>query len=173
MNIIAPHRRLEAMVRGIEAALRTSGTDQPAAIAQVLGRHAADPLLLEGRDCPCCNERYVRHLLHEDAQGGWAIAALVWQPGQMSPVHAHNTWCAVGVHRGTLTETFYTPAENGGLPQPRGTALRRRGDTSHGAAGPDGIHRLANLGTGTAVSIHAYGLPYGRFCSDLNRIFAG
>ena len=43
---------------------------------------------------------------------------------------------------------------------------------SFGPACPDAIHRLANLGTETAVSIHAYGLPYGRFCSDLNRVFA-
>jgi hypothetical protein len=49
--------------------------------------------------------------------------------------------------------------------------LRRPGDTSHGPARPDAIHRLANLGTETAVSIHAYGLPYARFCTDLNRVF--
>lgn len=173
MNVIATRNALDAMTGGISTALRASRGDPAAAVAEVLGQYAADPMLLLGRDCPCRAETYIRHLLHEDAEDGWAVAALVWRPGQMSPVHAHNAWCAVGVHRGVLTETFYDlPAEDGAMPTVSGIALRRPGDISFGPACPDAIHRLANLGTETAVSIHAYGLPYGRFCSDLNRVFA-
>lgn len=173
MNVIATRNALDAMTGGISTALRASRGDPAAAVAEVLGQYAADPTLLLGRDCPCRAETYIRHLLHEDAEDGWAVAALVWRPGQMSPVHAHNAWCAVGVHRGVLTETFYDlPAEDGAMPTVSGIALRRPGDISFGPACPDAIHRLANLGTETAVSIHAYGLPYGRFCSDLNRVFA-
>lgn len=169
MNAIAARSALDALVAGISDVLRSSASDPSAQVAEVIGQHAADPFLLLGRDCPCRAETYVRHLLHEDAEKGWAVAALVWRPGQMSPVHAHNAWCAVGVHRGVLTETFYEP---GALPVPCGTALRRPGDTTFGPARPDAIHRLANLGTETAISIHAYGLPYGRFSTDLNRILA-
>lgn len=169
MNVIAPRTAIDAMAAGISAALARASGDPSAAVAEVLGAHAADPLLLLGRDCPCRAETYVRHLLHEDAEEGWAVAALVWRPGQMSPVHAHNAWCAVGVHRGILTETFY---EAGEPPVPCGIALRRPGEITFGPARADAIHRLANLGTETAVSIHAYGLPYGRFCTDLNRILA-
>ncbi|CAH0168951.1 cysteine dioxygenase family protein [Roseomonas sp. CECT 9278] len=172
MNVIAARSSLDAMVASIAAALRGTPADPAAAVADALGAHAADPLLLLGRDCPCRAETYIRHLLHEDAAQGWAVAALVWRPGQMSPIHAHKAWCAVGVHRGRLTETFYTPGDDPECPVQTGAALRRPGDTSHGPARPDAIHRLANLGTETAVSIHAYGLPYGRFCTDLNRVFA-
>lgn len=172
MNVIAARSTLLAMADGIAAALHASQGDPSAAVAEVLGQFAADPLLLLGHDCPCRAETYVRHLLHEDTAGGWAIAALVWRPGQMSPVHAHNAWCAVGVHCGVLTETFYDPpAEHGALPALSGIALRRPGDVTNGPASADAIHRLANLGTETAISIHAYGLPYGRFCTDLNRLF--
>jgi predicted metal-dependent enzyme (double-stranded beta helix superfamily) len=169
MNVIAARSALDAMLSGIAAALHGAQDDPSAAVAEAIGAHVADPTLLLGRACPCRAEGYVRHLLHEDAAQGWAVAALVWRPGQMSPVHAHNAWCAVGVHRGILTETFYTP---GDPPVPTGIALRRPGDVTGGPAGPDAIHRLANLGTETAISIHAYGLPYGRFTSDLNRILA-
>lgn len=173
MNVIATRNVLDAMAGGISAALRASQGDPSAAVAEVIGQYAADPLLLLGRDYPCRAETYIRHLLHEDAEEGWAVAALVWRPGQMSPVHAHKAWCAVGVHRGVLTETFYDlPAQDGAMPALSGIALRRPGDITFGPARPDAIHRLANLGTETAVSIHAYGLPYGRFCSDLNRVFA-
>ncbi|WP_137124014.1 cysteine dioxygenase family protein [Roseomonas sp. HF4] len=169
MNVIAARTALDAMVSGISDALREAAGDPSAAVAEVLGHYAADPTLLLGRDCPCRAETYIRHLLHEQEAEGWAVAALVWRPGQMSPVHAHRAWCAVGFHRGLLTETFYAP---GDPPVPTGLALRRPGDTSHGPARADAIHRLANLGTETAVSIHAYGLPYGRFCTDLNSILA-
>ena len=169
MNVVAARSALDAMAAGISAALRGADGDPSTAVAEVLGRFAADPLLLIGHDCPCRAESYIRHLLHEDTAEGWAVAALVWRPGQMSPVHAHNAWCAVGVHRGLLTETFYAP---GDPPIPTGIALRRPGDVTGGPASPDAIHRLANLGTETAISIHAYGLPYGRFSIDLNRILA-
>ncbi|WP_211862286.1 cysteine dioxygenase family protein [Neoroseomonas soli] len=172
MNAIAARSSLDAMVAGIAAALRRAPDDPSAAVAEVLGAHAADALLLAGHDCPCRAETYIRHLLHEDAEGGWAVAALVWRPGQMSPVHGHHVWCAVGVHHGVLTETFYEPCAGNRAPTPCGTVLRRPGDTTFGPPRPDAIHRLANLGTETAVSIHAYGLPYGRFCSDLNRVLA-
>ncbi|MEO3472842.1 cysteine dioxygenase family protein [Roseomonas sp. CAU 1739] len=172
MNVIAGRSALLAMADGISAALHAVQGDPSAAVAEVLGQFAVDPLLLLGRDCPGRAETYVRHLLHEDAEDGWAVAALVWRPGQMSPVHAHNAWCAVGVHRGVLTETFYeAPAQDGAPPSLSGIALRRPGDVTFGPARADAIHRLANLGTETAISIHAYGLPYGRFCTDLNRLF--
>jgi len=170
MNVIAARTALDAMVAGISAALRRAEGDPSAAVADVLGPYAADPTLLLGRDCPCRAETYIRHLLHEAPEEGWAVAALVWRPGQMSPVHAHRAWCAVGVHRGVLAETFYAPGEP---PAPTSIVMRRPGDTSHGPARPDAIHRLANLGTETAVSIHAYGLPYARFCTDLNSVLAG
>lgn len=173
MNVIAARSALDAMADGISAALHGTKGDPSAAVAEVLGHYAADPMLLLGRDCPCRAESYVRHLLHEDAEDGWAVAALVWRPGQMSPIHAHHVWCAVGVHRGILTETFYgLPEEDGAAPPLTGIALRRPGDITYGPARPDAIHRLANLGAETAISIHAYGLPYGRFSTDLNRVLA-
>ena len=171
MNVIVAHARFAALVADVAQAVRTAPEDQRSlAVAEAMAPHATDPTLLAGRDCPCCEERYVRHLLHEDAEAGWAIAALVWRPGQMSPVHAHHAWCAVAFHRGILAETFYEPGN--GAPVPKGIVMRRPGEISHGPARADAIHRLANLGTEVAVSIHAYGLPYARFCTDLNLVYA-
>lgn len=172
MNVIAARSSLDALVGAVADALARAEGDPSAAVAAAMAPHVADPRLLLGRDCPCRAEGYVRHSLYEDAAGGWAIAALVWRPGQMSPVHGHNVWCAVGVHRGVLSEVFYEPAADGAAPVPCGTALRRPGEVTFGPARADAIHRLANLGTETAVSIHAYGLPFARFCTELNRVYA-
>jgi 3-mercaptopropionate dioxygenase len=46
------------------------------------------------------------------------------------------------------------------------------GDASHAVAAPDVIHRLANLGTETAVSIHVYGARYDRLGEQVNHVWA-
>lgn len=169
MNVIAAHARFDALIADLAAAIRGPETD-PRDVAAAMAPHCTDPTLLAGRDLSSDADRYIRHKLHEDPAGGWALAALVWRPGQMSPVHAHHVWCAVGFHRGVLAETFYEQGESGVVPS--SIIMRRPGDRSFGLPRPDAIHRLANLGTEVAVSLHAYGLPYARFCSDLNQVYA-
>jgi predicted metal-dependent enzyme (double-stranded beta helix superfamily) len=168
MTYIRPRTALETMLAGIAAAARRAPEARPAAVAEAIGALAAEPRLLEGRDCPCCPDRYVRHLLHTDA-AGYAVVALVWRPGQMSPVHGHRTWCALGVHSGVLTETFYAP---GDPPVPSASRLLAPGGTSHGAADPRLIHRIANLSCRTAISIHCYGVAFDRFGEGVNEIHA-
>ena len=53
------------------------------------------------------HERYARHLIYADPADRFSILAIVWDRGQMSPIHAHHCWCAVAVYQGMLTETFY------------------------------------------------------------------
>src|ERR1700691_5002685 len=54
---------------------------------------AANSALLTPAQREGSTENYRRHLLPADPHARYAIAALVWQPGQASPVHAHHTWC--------------------------------------------------------------------------------
>jgi predicted metal-dependent enzyme (double-stranded beta helix superfamily) len=169
MTYIRPRTALETMLAGIAQAARTPLSGRPAAVAAAIGGFVTRPDLLDGKDCPCCPDRYVRHLLHSDPEGGYAVVALVWRPGQMSPVHAHRTWCAFGVQYGVLTETYYSP---GDPPQPSATRLLAPGGTGHGAAGPEAIHRLANLSCRTAISIHCYGVGFDRFGEDVNQVFS-
>ena len=53
------------------------------------------------------HQNYARHLLHADPAGRFSVLSIVWSPGQMSPVHGHHTWCAVGVFKGEIEETFF------------------------------------------------------------------
>ena len=159
--------RLDTMLAEIRIAARAPLEQRPADIAATIAPHLSDAQLLDGRDCPSNPDRYIRHLLDEGE--GYAVVALVWRPGQMSPVHSHYTWCALGVHKGMLTEHFFAP---GALPQPRAALLRGQGATSHGGADPDLIHRIANCSAEVAVSIHVYGVPYAEFADGVNRILA-
>lgn len=167
MNVISARSGLDAMLGEIRLAARAPLGQRPAAVAAAIAPYLGDACLLDGQDCPSNPDRYVRHLL--DDGEGYAVVALVWRPGQMSPVHSHHTWCALGVHRGTLTEHFFAP---GDVPRPKAAHLRAEGDTSHGPGCPDLIHRIANCCAETAVSIHVYGVPYAEFTDGVNHILA-
>lgn len=156
---------LRRLLAAVAQAVRADAPRRPAEVAAALAAHAADPDLLERLNCPCHPDRYVRHLLGEGPEH--AVAALVWRPGQASPIHAHRAWCALAVHRGVLTEQTYGP---GAPPCALGTRRLLPGATSHGPADPDLIHRIANADTEVAVTIHAYGVPFRDFCSRLNTL---
>jgi predicted metal-dependent enzyme (double-stranded beta helix superfamily) len=138
--------------------------DIAAALAPYMGLTG----LLDGVACPGGPEKYTRHLLHAGA--GYSVLALVWRPRQMSPVHAHRTWCVFGVHQGWMTETLFTRGATDA--RPFASMPRRAGDVAHAPADPDKIHRLANLGTTDALSIHVYGAAYDRLGHDVNEIWA-
>jgi len=159
---------LAYMLADISDAARMARRDVE--VARAISPYLGQPNLLAGRDCPCNPDRYSRHLLYNDSEGGYAVVAIVWRPGQMSPVHAHRAWCALGIHRGWLSETFF--ARQGGVVTPTGCAARAAGATSHAPADPDAIHRLANLGTEEAVSIHVYGVAFDRFGDGVNEVYA-
>lgn len=161
---------LAFMLADVDRAVQTEPASRHRAVAAALAPHLGHPDLLAGRDCPCNPERYTRHLLHNDPAGGYAVVAIVWVPGQMSPVHGHRTWCAFGVHRGWLAETYF--ARESGTAIPTGCTPRARGMTGYAPADPDAIHRLANLGTAEAVSIHIYGVAFDRFGDGVNEVYA-
>lgn len=172
MNAILPRRALSGMLADIAAAAATPLADRDRQVAAAIAPHVADPELLRGIACPCGADRYTRHLLHENREAGYAVVAIVWRPGQMSPVHGHRTWCGLGVHRGVLTETFFRIPESATAPVPAACVQRRAGDISHAPADPGAIHRIANLGVEDAVSIHCYGVGYDSFGDGVNHVWA-
>ena len=169
MTFIRTLSPLDTMLAGIARAVRENEAERPRRVGDAIAAFAARDDLLAGRDCPCCPEHYVRHLLHDNPAGAYAVVALVWRPGQMSPVHAHKTWCALAVHQGVLSETTYEPGEP---PLPTATRLLGPGDASHGMADPRLIHRIANLSCRTAISIHCYGTGFEQFAQGVNHIHA-
>jgi predicted metal-dependent enzyme (double-stranded beta helix superfamily) len=159
--MLARSAALARLVAAADAACLAAAPQ--AAIAPLL----ADPALLDGVALAPGAERYARHLLHADPLGRYVLLALVWRPGQMSPVHAHRVWCAFGVVSGILTEHHFAP---GDPPVPAGCRLLGPGERCHATAALHLIHRLGNCGTAPAVSIHAYGAAWdaaGRGVNDI------
>jgi hypothetical protein len=118
--ITPPISPFQSMVAAIDLAASAPLARRHRAVAAALKPFLGLPDLLCHMSCPCSPDRYVRHLLHAGAD--YTVLALVWRPGQMSPVHGHRSWCALGIHHGCMTETLFDPGPTG--PEPRGCFQR-------------------------------------------------
>jgi predicted metal-dependent enzyme (double-stranded beta helix superfamily) len=172
----AGQRSLKRLCEALDAAFEQSASavdpSQRAAFAlgvrTALAEAAADPALLAPAQREGSTGSYRRHLLAADPHGRYAIAALVWMPGQASPVHAHQTWCGYVVLDGTLSETVYDWNETQQLALETRTHPRASGAVSFVRAGRSGIHRLGNASDAPAVSLHIYGVEGSQIATHVN-----
>ena len=132
MNQIAANS-LSALVHALDDAVLAPPGSRAEAAAAALKPYLDRTDLLAGHDCPCSAERYARHSLHEDPAGRYCLVAIVWRPGQESPIHAHKTWCAFGIHKGAIVESFFA-VPDATHPEFKDAVLRRgqRGDADPG-----------------------------------------
>ena len=110
---------------------------------------------------------YRQHLLHVAGDGAFSLVALVWLPGQATPIHDHLAWCVVGVHEGAEHETRYTARPDGRLVA-TGSAVAYAGDVD-GLLPPGDIHRVTNAGADLAISLHVYGADLSLVGSSIRR----
>ena len=119
---------------------------------------------LEPRHYQSDPDHYARHLVYAAPDESLSLYALVWSPGQWTPVHDHGSWGVVGVLEGVLEERSYLrqspdrAAEEGIRLARGGVTLLGRGAVTSFVPDPDHIHV-----TGVppqrpgAVSLHLYG----------------
>ena len=139
--------------------------DDVIGIVREVSRSAAvmvsEPLDLEQlrREAPV--DAYDRILLHHDEKTGFAIIAMVWPPGEVTPIHDHGTWGVVAVLSGELEVTRYDRLPVG--QRGEGVILQRPHiDAVPGMVDvvipPDeDIHSIRNPLEKISVSIHTYG----------------
>src|SRR5689334_8777717 len=127
-------RTLRRLTKSLDTVVAGSHTASGiAARAGMLLRPAlADPALLDPAHCEPAEDRYRQHLVHVHPTGRYSIVALVWKPGQATPIHDHRCWCVVGVWRGLERETTYDLHRGLGSPVlvPRGSTTAAPGHVS-------------------------------------------
>jgi len=165
----SPVSSVAALAADIDAACEGPRALMERRIVAALRRAACDPDLLSPAQRMPSADCYARHVIHSDPSGRFTILSLVWMPGQFSPPHAHQTWCAFAVCDNTLTETEYAFDHATMTAMPLRTVERRAGYCSFGHAGLDQIHRLGNAGVLPAISLHIYGVESGRVGTHVNR----
>ena len=162
-------RALLSLTADLDRAVRRAAPGQATvdAVAAVLQPALGDPLLLRNDQCVGDPAAYRQHLLHVADDGAFSLVALVWLPGQATPIHDHLTWCVVGVHRGAEYEQRYALTDAGDLVV-AGTATTHVGEVT-GLLPPGDIHRVRNAGEDVAISLHVYGADLRDVCSSIRR----
>ncbi len=115
-------------------------------------------------------EHYARNLIYDAPDANLSLYALVWSPGQWTPVHDHGSWGVVSVLEGVLEERSFvrmsgSQDSNDHIELVRGgIILLTPGAVTSFVPNPDHIHI-----TGVpkerprAVSLHLYGRAMSSF----------
>jgi len=168
----AGHACPAGLAAAVRRAVALGGDAPPTAdrVARALRRHLPGPEILTAAQLQGDPERYQAYLLHAEPGGSFSIAAMVWRPGQVTPIHDHVSWCVTGVLQGTEYEEIFAPGPGGAYL----TEVDRRQNapgTVAGFAPPGDIHRVRNSGTAIAVSMHVYGADLSRIGSSIRRVY--
>ena len=161
------HESLGAFVTHCESVTgdMEGAADRVTAIAplmQNLAAHADNFLSTENtRSEP---EHYARNAIYIAPSGNLSLFALVWLPGQWTPVHDHGSWGVVGIVRGVLEERSYMSAA-GDITADSDIRLKRGGvillnpgSVSSFVPNPDHIHKTGvPEGREPCISLHLYG----------------
>jgi 3-mercaptopropionate dioxygenase len=111
---------------------------------------------------------YARNAIYVSPDQDLSLYAIVWTPGQWTPVHDHGSWGVVGVLRGVLEERSYIRtgahdaavrnADAGIELQRGGVILIGGGSVTSFVPNPDHIHVTGvSADRPQAVSLHLYG----------------
>lgn len=166
-------QRLDAFFDAAAATAR--GCREPAdcvtAIVPLMERLIAEPAnLFAGRRLKSDPTHYTRNLIRLAPDRGLSLYALVWLPGQWTPIHDHGSWGVVGVIDGALEErSFISPdgtvrRDNGIRLMRGGVVLLRPGSVTSFVPNPDHIHETgAPADRAGAVTLHLYGRTMNAF----------
>ena len=96
-----------------------------------------------------------RYLCYEDPHYGFVVMALVWGPGDATPIHDHGTWGVELVLHNQLRVTTYTQCET--LPEPIESKVLSPGAVMHNLPPARDVHKIEHASGDYAISLHIYG----------------
>ncbi len=172
----APDTPVASFVAAVEALLATQPV--PSALIQGVQEHLrpllATPDVLRPEHREPWSHRYRSHLLAVAPSKRFSLVALVWLPGQVTPIHDHICWCVVGVLEGLERERRFGLREGADGTRwlvPAGEWPVRVGETSALLPPEENIHQVRNAGDTLAISLHVYGEDIGTYGTSVNQCF--
>jgi predicted metal-dependent enzyme (double-stranded beta helix superfamily) len=117
------------------------------------------PLLQEARTV---KDWYVAHT-YEGQDGSYSLQVFVWPPGTRTQIHDHTSWGAYCCVVGSVLEERYERLDDGSqlnharLKKVWQLSWSREDGVSSLLPYEEGIHRVGNLGSKRAISVHLYG----------------
>lgn len=110
---------MQTLIDDVAGIVATGGSEQTitAAVADVLSAALAPGLEVPAAARRPDPDRYVMHPLHIADDGSFSIAAAVWDVGQGTLVHGHETWGVVGIHSGWARAKWSHAVRGGATPR--------------------------------------------------------
>ncbi|MBI3969293.1 MAG: cysteine dioxygenase family protein [Chloroflexi bacterium] len=148
-------------------------------IKPLMRRLLLNPALLTPEQSAPATGRYAQHVLFADRDLDVALLALVWLPGQATPIHDHRGWCMVGVYRGVEREIRYVRVDPGRDPdratlETVGETFAYPGDVALLLPDDGDIHHVEPApGSELTISLHLYGIDVTRTArkSSIRRVY--
>jgi len=164
----------DGLARAVRAEVRRGLDWQLTAdrVVRALRRNLPDPEFLLPAELRRGNPAgYQSYLLYSEPDGSFSVSAMVWLPGQRTPIHDHVAWCVTAVLQGHEDEEIFAPTSDGQALEVTARNLNQTGTVS-GFAPPGDIHRVTNTGDGAAISMHVYGADISRLGNSIRREYS-
>lgn len=156
-------RGLDIFIKHLDKAVISANTqDITNSVRAVLGDFIGNQKIEFSEDiCTPDPETYARKLIHIDEDKKYSVFAMIWGPGQGTPLHDHaGLWVVEGVLQGTIHIDQYDLLEKKGDQfrfKHLGCADAQIGETGH-LIPPFEYHTITNRSEKeTSVTIHVYG----------------
>lgn len=117
--------------------------------------------LAENLVCPRA-DKYAMYPLYIDPDERFSIASAVWDVGQGTPVHGHETWGVVGIYSGREHEVRYEKPTRPNVPLVKTDEHTwNPGAVTICCTTDDDVHAVDCAGHSPCVGIHIYGANIG------------
>lgn len=166
MKGIAPMTVTSFVFASLERVCRLSAEEATREAAIWLAELVADDNFLESQILPLFDLREEgaepSMAVLADGGGAYVLRAFHWPVGSATAIHDHGSWAVAGVAMGCLREEGFRRLDDGahrnhGRLRRLWSRDRRLGQISTLMPYEGGIHRIRNLSTDWAISIHLYG----------------
>jgi 3-mercaptopropionate dioxygenase len=105
-------------------------------------------------------DHHVNYPLYIAPDDSWSLACVVWNMGQRTPVHSHETWGVAGIYSGVERELRYLKPAATEPPKPltpAGEHEWKRGQVTVCCTTDDDVHSVIAVGDEPTIGIHVYG----------------
>ncbi len=165
MSVMITHdEHLNGLVMDVDA-LVDEFDDEYELTRQIAGRlrdRLAAGMRLPESVTRASEEKYVMYPLYVDPSGRFSIASAVWNIGQGTPVHGHETWGVVGIYSGIEHELSFEKPEQAGVPIAQVSDTNwKTGEVTVCCTTDDDVHQVFCGSEIPCIGIHVYGADIG------------
>jgi 3-mercaptopropionate dioxygenase len=154
--------RLQTFIDDVELVVGSTDDEHEitARVAELLSSLLAGGYRLPPEVTRSSPVRHMTYPLYLAPDESWSMASVVWDVGQQTNVHSHETWGVVGIYAGVEHETRYLKpaASTASAPlTPAGETQWKPGQVTVCCTTDDDVHAVAAVGSEPTVGIHVYG----------------